>query len=232
MFDVWSHHPYTSGGPTHNAVLPDDVSLGDLPEMRRVLDAAVRSGSRRRRRRRPLFWVTEFSWDSSPPDPYGVPTGLHTRWVAEGLYRMWRSGVTLVTWLATPRPAARVEHAPVGALVPRRDAWRRPAEAGAGGVPVPVRRVPARERASTSGAERRGPAGAVLVEQQFRGGWKRLGIVRTNAHGIFHARFATNKTGFVRARTADRGERAVPFSLEAVPDRLFNPFGGKRPGTR
>ena len=33
-FDIWSHHPYTSGGPTHEALLPDDVSLGDLPEMR------------------------------------------------------------------------------------------------------------------------------------------------------------------------------------------------------
>ena len=51
-FDIWSHHPYTSGGPTHEACRPDDVSLGDLPEMRAVLDAAVRAGhvvSRRRR---------------------------------------------------------------------------------------------------------------------------------------------------------------------------------------
>ncbi len=66
----------------------------------------------------------------------------------------------------------------------------------------------------------------MLVEQQFRGGWERLALLRTNGHGIFQARFATNKTGFVRARTADRGERAVPFSLKAVPDRFFNPFGG------
>src|SRR5213075_986822 len=70
-FDVWSTHPYTSGGPTHHAIKPNDVSLGDLPKMRAVLDAAVRahhilsSG-------RPEFWVTEFSWDSKPPDPGGV----------------------------------------------------------------------------------------------------------------------------------------------------------------
>ena len=42
-FDVWSTHPYTSGGPTHHAIRPDDVSLGDLPEMRAVLDAASRA---------------------------------------------------------------------------------------------------------------------------------------------------------------------------------------------
>ena len=37
-FDVWSHHPYTYGGPTHKAFHPDDVSLGDLGEMRSLLE--------------------------------------------------------------------------------------------------------------------------------------------------------------------------------------------------
>ncbi len=96
-FDIWAHHPYTSGGPTHKALNPDDVSIGDLPEMKRLLDAAVKAGhvvSRQRIR----FWVTEFSWDSQPGDPKGVPAGLHARWVSEGLYRMWQSGVSLVIW--------------------------------------------------------------------------------------------------------------------------------------
>ena len=72
-FDVWSHHPYTSrwsdsrGGPQEA-----DISLGDLAEMRRVL--ARRSASGRIRSSGPVrFWVTEFSWDSNPPDPKGVP---------------------------------------------------------------------------------------------------------------------------------------------------------------
>jgi hypothetical protein len=96
-FDVWSTHPYTSGGPTHKAYLPDDVSLGDLGEMRAVLNAAVRTGHVQSRNR-VRFWVTEFSWDSKPPDPRGVPTSLLTRWVPHALYEMWRNGVSLVTW--------------------------------------------------------------------------------------------------------------------------------------
>ena len=40
-----------------------DVSLGDLPKMKRVLDAGVRTGHVRSRGR-VKFWVTEFSWDS------------------------------------------------------------------------------------------------------------------------------------------------------------------------
>src|SRR4029078_678286 len=36
--DVWSPHPYTYGGPTHHAYDPNDVSIGDLGEMRALLD--------------------------------------------------------------------------------------------------------------------------------------------------------------------------------------------------
>ena len=64
QFDIWSTHPYTSGGPTHDAVKADDVSLGDIPEMRAVLYAAVRV-HHVASTKRPRFWVTEFSWDSS-----------------------------------------------------------------------------------------------------------------------------------------------------------------------
>ena len=81
-FDIWSTHPYTSGGPTHHAYLHDDVSLGDLGKMRSVLDAAVRAGHISGGR--PGFWVTEFSWDSAPPDPSGVPQSLLRRCGAGG----------------------------------------------------------------------------------------------------------------------------------------------------
>ncbi|MEP7180441.1 MAG: hypothetical protein ABI775_15240, partial [Pseudonocardiales bacterium] len=70
-FDAWGVHPYTSGGPTHHAAGPDDVSLGDLPDVRRLLDAGVQAETIRSRRPVQL-WATEFSWDSNPPDPRGV----------------------------------------------------------------------------------------------------------------------------------------------------------------
>jgi hypothetical protein len=88
-FDVWSHHPYTEGGPNHHAEVPGNVSLGDLGKMRQVLRAAIRAGHIRSTRR-VRFWVTEISWDTNPPDPGGVPARTHARWVAEAMYRMWR----------------------------------------------------------------------------------------------------------------------------------------------
>ncbi len=44
------------------------------------------------------MWVTEFSWDSNPPDPHGVPIGERTRWVQEAFYVLWREGVSAIAW--------------------------------------------------------------------------------------------------------------------------------------
>ena len=46
-FDAWSHHPYTSGGPTHEATERDDASLGDLSEMRSLLEVGPARKSHR-----------------------------------------------------------------------------------------------------------------------------------------------------------------------------------------
>ena len=97
-FDVWAHHPYTSGGPTHGARSIRTTSRwATCP---RCGPCSTRPGAPAASRRRSglRFWVTEFSWDTNKPDPNGVPLGLHARWTAEALYRMWRAGVSLVTW--------------------------------------------------------------------------------------------------------------------------------------
>jgi hypothetical protein len=225
-FDVWSHHPYTSGGPLRQAVLPDDVSLGDLPEMKKLLDAAVRNGTVHARV--PVrFWITEFSWDTSPPDPHGVPLRLHARWTAEALFRAWRSGVSLFTWLTIrdnpfPQDAIQAGLYFRGATFAR----DRPKPAlTAFRFPFVAFPQHAQNRVYVWGRTPGGRPAPVLVEQQFRGGWKRLDVVQANRHGIFQARFASHRTGFVRARTLDRNERALPFSLAHVADRRFNPFG-------
>ncbi len=44
------------------------------------------------------LWVTEISWDSSPPDPNGVPILTQARWLEQSLYVLWRQGVDTVMW--------------------------------------------------------------------------------------------------------------------------------------
>jgi len=74
----------------------------------------------------------------------------------------------------------------------------------------------------------RTPAGEpsrVIVERLVPGGaWRRLGIVRTTRYGIFQRTFPAAKTGWIRARIG-RVDASLPFSLTAVPDHFYNPFG-------
>ena len=97
-FDVWSHHPYTFGGPFGKAKHADDVSLGDLPKMRTLLRAAtklhhvVSTHSVQ-------FWVTEIGWDSElrrggTPPRWGSPrAGQRSRSTSAGA-----RASPLVTW--------------------------------------------------------------------------------------------------------------------------------------
>jgi hypothetical protein len=97
-FDIFSVHPYTSGGPTHSARGRDDVSLGDLPEVRRLLRAADRAHRIRGAFRHTPLWITEFGWDTNPPDPNGLRMGIAARWASEALYRAWLAGVKAFFW--------------------------------------------------------------------------------------------------------------------------------------
>lgn len=107
-FDILAHHPYSVGPPSRRALNRDDVSLPDLGKLTRVLRAAERE-RRVLPRGRKRLWVTEFAYDSSPPDPLGVPSARHARWTQDALYLMWRQGVDTVMWYnirdQAPRPS-------------------------------------------------------------------------------------------------------------------------------
>jgi hypothetical protein len=218
-FDVWSTHPYTSGGPTHQAVKPDDVSLGDLPEMRAILDAAI--GARHIvSAHRPQFWVTEFSWDSKPPDPAGVPTKLLKRWVPQALYEMWRNGVSLVTWfsLHDESPTVSPYQSALFYAGGRAKPYLR-------GFRFPLVAFPRARGVYVWGRTPAGVRDRVIVERLAPGGaWRRLGTVATTRFGVFERTFRAQKTGWIRARIAG-GDASLPFSLTPVPDQFFNPFG-------
>jgi hypothetical protein len=222
-FDIWSTHPYTSGGPTHHAELPYDVSLGDLPEMRATLAAAVRSGhvvSAQRVR----FWVTEFSWDSNKPDPCAAPLTLLKRWVPEALYRMWQNGIEHVSWFRLMDDPMKVTIFQSGLFftAPSIDvAKQKPFVEGF--------RFPfvALKRSGLVFVWAHTPLGrpaTITVQQSFKGGWKAVRKLRTDRYGIAQASLRAQPVGEFRALLAS-GERSLPFSMHVPPDRFFNPFG-------
>ena len=224
-FDVWSHHPYTSGGPEHSANGGDDVSLGDLPQMKRLLDAAVRAGQVRSSQ--PVrFWVTEFAWDSAPPDPQAVPMALHRRWVAEALYRMWRSGVSLVTWWRVRDDPLRTSFYQSGLFFRGSSIGRDRPKPSFYAFRFPFVAFAEDEGVTVWGRTPFGAQGRVVVEQTFPGGWRTLGALQANANGIFSSAFpSAAETGLLRARLDRPKAISVPFSLTRPPDRFYYPFG-------
>jgi hypothetical protein len=217
-FDVWAHHPYTSGNPTHHAYLPDDVSVPDLWKMRVLLEAAAATGNLRSRG--PVgFWATEFAWDTNPPDPNGVPEALHARWVAEALYRMWDQGVSLVTWFLL-RDDTRAHQSGLYFRSPDGIASDTPKLAlTAFRFPFVAFREPKTKSVWFWGRAQRARA-AVLVDLQVDDKRRVVTRVRANRHGIFSGRFRSTVTeGFVGARLADGTDTALPFSLVVPPDR-------------
>ena len=227
-FDIWSHHPYTCGGPSRHALSSEDVVIGDLPEMRDLLLAAVRVGHVGTTQT-VRFWVTEFSWDTQPPDPKGVPTALHARWVAEALYKMWRSGVSMVTWFMM-RDETFPGHYQSG-FYPNtgRTFVKEQPKLSLTAFRFPFVAYVVDGRVSVWG--RTPPSGAlrpVVIERYTSTGWKTIGTLTAGAAGLFAGKFATTTTGYVRARmTLPSGATlaSVRFSLARPVDPYICPFG-------
>jgi hypothetical protein len=190
-----------------------------------LLKAAVRAGhvvSRHPVR----FFVTEFSWDTDGPDPRGIPLRLHARWVAQALYQMWRSGVSLATWFrlrddplrASPYQSGLYFYGGANLMFdrpkPSLQAFRFP--------------FVAFRRAGSAVVWGRTPGGAaerVVVEGKTARGWRAIAALSTNAHGIFQGRVRVLEETVLRARLVATREASVSFSLASIPDRPFFSFG-------
>jgi hypothetical protein len=227
-FDVWSHHPYTNGGPNRSARAADDASLGDLPEMNRLLRAAQHA-----KHVRPSgaldFWVTEFSWDTKGPDPEGVPLARHARWVAEAFYNMWRSDVSLAVWF-------QLRDNPKGTYT-----WGQTWQSGLyfrttelyadekakpvlGVVRFPFVALPAGAGATVWGRTPTSAAGTVSIERLSNKKWTSVAKVKAGRYGIFRRTLAGNRGALLRARLGS--QTAVPFRVERTVDHQVLPFGG------
>jgi hypothetical protein len=230
--DIWSTHPYTTGGPTHSAPGRDDVSVGDLPQMTRLLRAADRARRIVNSSRRTPFWVTEFSWDTRPPDPGGVPLSRHARWVGEALYRMWNAGVSTVFWFQLRDEARRGRSFAAtyqSGLYFRGRTFRRDRPKPAlRAFRFPFVALPAgRKRVTIWGRTPDSGRGRVVIQARYRGhGWRKVASLRANRAGIFHR--SLRRARPLRMRARYRGRRSLPFAVHRTRDVYQPPFGGRR----
>jgi hypothetical protein len=98
-FDVLASDPYDIGSPTTHAVSPLDASAPDLARLTRLVKAALAAHTLLPDTPKPL-WVTEFGYDSNPPNPTKGTISLATqaRWLEESFYVFWSEGATTELW--------------------------------------------------------------------------------------------------------------------------------------
>lgn len=86
-------HPYSLFTPPNRPSLrsPNDAGFGDLPTFIRGLDRITRTGGLRPSRgRRFGLYLTEYGYQTDPPDPFsGVPLRRHNRYLQQAAYISW-----------------------------------------------------------------------------------------------------------------------------------------------
>ena len=230
-FDIFAIQPYTTGGPNHKGKV-NDVQIGDLPKLQNLIKAADRAGHIKGAFVRTPLWVTEFSWDSKPPDPGGLPMAVETRWVAEALHTAWSAGVENFFWYSLrddPPPSGGRKYSETlesglyfrGPSLeadkpkPFLRAFRFPFVAYPG------------KKLEFWGRTPSGRGGKVKIELQEGKRWKLIKALRADKSGIFRGKLATSygrdKTGAARAISGKQASAA--FSMKPVPDFHHPPFG-------
>lgn len=231
-FDIFDIHPYTTGGPTHKGNA-DDVELGNLGELQELLKAADRAGRIHGQSKQTPLWITEFSWDSKPPDPGGVPMRTLDRWTAQALYLAWKAGVSHFFWLALA-DGARTPGEPFSQSIEAGLFFR--GDSPAGERPKQMQtafRFPfvafprTGGKLSYWGRTPTSEGGKVTIEVQKGAAWRTLDVTHADAHGIFSGLVPTtygrDQHGAVRAVYGK--EIALPFSMKPVRDYYQPPFG-------
>ncbi|HSR93714.1 MAG TPA: hypothetical protein VLK56_02515 [Solirubrobacterales bacterium] len=230
--DIFDIHPYTSGGPTHKAEAANDVEMGDLGKLTTLLAAADRAGRIHGAFPHTPLWITEFSWDSNPPDPGGLAMTIETRWIAEVLHEAWSDGVHTFFWYSL-RDAPGVAGFP-NAETPQSGLYFRgptvaqdePKEAMSA-FRFPFVAYPRTKGLEFWGRTPNSGAGSVTIQVLRKGRWRKIVTARANGVGIFRGRAPTaygrNESG--KARALYRSQGSPAFSMRGIPDFFQPPFG-------
>jgi hypothetical protein len=230
-FDIFAIQPYTTGGPTHVGG-KNDVQLGAIGR----LVALVRAADRAKRisgvfKRTPI-WITEFSWDTQPPDPGGLPLEIATRWTSEALYQAWRAGVSHFFWFSLHdddhepnRPFPNSLESGLYFRGPTLEQDRPKPTLSAFRYPFVA--YPKRKGLYFWGRTPDSAGGKVLIQVWKGDRWHRVAVAKARGAGIFEGLARTgygrNKKG--TARAFYNGHGSVPFSMRPVRDFRQPPFG-------
>lgn len=173
--DALDHHPY-SIAPTIPAPVGGDISVPDLDKIWAILGAARRYGHVVPDDPKAL-WVTEIDWAST-----GVDTpALQARYLAAGLYELWRQGVSHVFWYGLNDQPLELSSFVTAGLYSG-DGAPKPAAAA---YRFPFAAVPMQDHLTALWGKAPAP-GTVSIQERFGSRWQPIVALRTTSGGIFY----------------------------------------------
>jgi hypothetical protein len=192
-FDALAIDPYEFAAPTQPAYNVDDVTAPDLGKLTRIVNKAVRTGRALPFGRKQL-WVTEFSYDSNPPNPTAVSTATQARWLEQAFYLFWKQGVNTAVWYLIRDQAGTNYNLNYFSGIYFHDGRRKPSFEA---FRFPLVVMPSGRRADVWGIS---PRNGLLVVQRQRGSsWRTLFRVRASAGGVFTRSVSAQLRGNFRA---------------------------------
>jgi hypothetical protein len=192
-FDVLASDPYEAFSPVTPAISPLDASAPDLSRLTKVTRAGLAAHTLLPGGAKPL-WVTEFGYDSNPPNPSAVSTATQAKWLEQAFYVFWHEGVSVVLWYLV-RDQAPPYDLNYFSGVYFRDGKPKPA-ATAYRFPFVIARTTGQAVQAWGVA----PAeGTVTVQMRSGGGWKTIRSLRARAGGVFEFTSSALARGAYRA---------------------------------
>jgi hypothetical protein len=199
-------HPYTSGTfgpPSGSPRHRDDLMIGSLSRLTSLLD---RLGSRRRlavRRRMPV-WITEFGFQTEPPERFGARLADMPRYMGESEFIAYRN--SRVRSFSQYPLLDDGDGAGFQSGLRFSDGRAKPKVYRAFELPLFARRA-SRSRVELFGGVRAASGGRVTIEARRPGGrFRRIGTARLNSRGYFRIR--VRASGAREFRTVAGGKRS------------------------
>jgi hypothetical protein len=184
-----AYHPYTPPAGPHVAEGPDDAAIGQLSRLRATIDALARRG--KLPRRLPI-WITEFGYQTKPPDPLqGTPLKRAAAFMDESEWIAFRN-----PRVATYSQYTLLDDPPRAGSGPLRwSSWqaglrfingkRKPHVYDAFSLPVFVRTLSA-NRVEIFGGRRALSSGTAQIESKVSGAsYRSLGTAEVGQTGYF-----------------------------------------------
>ena len=201
-----AYHPYTlAGGPNVRAAHRDDAPIGYLNRVVKTLNRLGRKD--RLRRARMKIWITEFGFQTNPPDRFQSPIGKVPRFLGQSEWLAYRnrrvashSQYLLYDEKDTSGFQTGIRFAGGKAKPGVYNAYR---------LPFFVRHRGGRKVEVWGGIRAAGAGRQVTIQSRRGGKWRKLGTARTAKRGYFRKMFRVAGAGKRKYRFKTGGRTSV-----------------------